>query len=145
MTSRLELINDLQSDMVTKLIVGPRYSTKIYEVRVGVFDPEEYSMLPSIGLWITEDEIEDDLMDNSLFRRLNLICYGYCNAEDIDTYENFYNFIADVEKFLYSSDNRQYKNTYLGNTVITYGGASEQIGLFVTNFSILYSQSGLES
>ena len=145
MATRYEIITNLFADLNNNLKVSNGYATKIYDTRFGVFDPNEFSALPAAGLWVIDDVLENDIMDESTFRRLNMICYGYDNATETDLYTSFYQFIADIEKFLYSTDNRYYKNVLLGDVDITYGGASQQIGLFVVNFSILYSQSGLES
>lgn len=142
MTTRLEIVTDLEADIKSNLI---KPNGDIWEVRVGIFDPDEFTSLPSIGIWIIEDEIEEDLMDNVTFRRLNMILYGYVDADSMDDYTSFYNLIEDAEQFLYSSRNRRYENTYLGNVEITYGGATEQAAMFVLNYSILYSQTGLES
>ena len=145
MTTRLEIVDELIADLENNLTTGNGFTTKIYEMRVGVFDPDDFTSLPSIGIWITEDDVDDDLMDDSIFRRLNMILYGYVDANEMNNYTKFYRLIEDVEKFLYSIYNRRYENTFLGKLVITYGGATEQTGMFVLNFSILYSQSGLES
>ena len=144
MASRLEIINNLYQDLST-MISNDSFTNKVYDSRIGIFDPEEFRALPSLGLWILDDTIEDDLMDNDIFRRLNLILYGYVNAEQTDTYQKFYTLIKDLEVFLYSTNNRYYENTFLGNVDVTYGGATEQTAMFVLNFSILYSQTGLES
>jgi len=142
MTTRLTIVNELFADLNAAL---SGFVVSVHDTRVGVFDPEEMAMLPALGLWTTEDTVEDDLMDDTVFRRLVFILYGYVDANAMDNYTKFYNLINDCEHFLYSTSNRRYENTYLGNVVITYGGATEQTGMFVLNFSILYSQSGLES
>lgn len=144
MASRQEIINNLYTDLST-MIDNNSFTGRVYDSRIGIFDPNEFSALPALGVWIIDDVVEDDLMSDDVFRRLNLIIYGYVNAESMDTYQNFYTLIDDVEKFLYSTNSRYYQNTYLGNVDITYGGSTEQTAMFVLNFSILYSQTGLES
>ena len=141
----------VRQDILTQLVADlnanfkePTYS-KVYEVRVGVYDPSEFPSLPSIGVWITDDRAEEDLMDNSVFRRLEMVVYGHVNADQIENYTSFYQLISDIEKFLYSTDSSYYKNTILGDVSIDYGGSTEQTGMFVVNFSILYSQSDLGS
>lgn len=148
MTTRLEIIDELATDLRNNLNpdVDSDFNTKIYGgVRVGVFDPDDFSTLPALGIWAIDDDVEDDLMDNVILRRLNMIAYGYVDANTPESYVSFYRFIEDVELFLYSTYNRRYENTYLGKVVITYGGSTSLKGLFVINFSIIYSQSGLES
>jgi len=142
---RKDIINQIELDIKTKLNSSRGYNSDLVEFRVGVFDPTEFTMLPSAGMWLLEDIVEDDLMDNGIFRRLNLIIYAYVENDGYDTYESMYDLIADFEKFLYSDDFTFKSNTILGNVVITYGGATKQIGMFVLNFSILYTQPGLSS
>jgi len=148
MTTRLIIINNLISDLRTTLVTGAPhtgYSIKVHEARVGVFDPEKFSSLPSIGIWTVDDDPEDDMMDDSIFRTLNFVVYGYVDANDMNDYTIFYQLIEDIETFLYSSDNRMYQNTILGKLLTDYGGVQEQAATFVYNFLIKYSQTGLES
>jgi len=145
MATRKAIVEQLQNDIRDSVKSSRGYNTDPVDVRVGVFDSQEFTMLPSMGIWVLEDIIEDDLMDNAMFRRLNMIAYAYVDSDGLDNYSKMYDFIADLEKFFYNDDNTYKENTYLGNVVITYGGTTEQLGLFVLNFSILYSQSGLES
>ncbi len=144
MTTRLSIIEQLISDLRTHL-KPPAYQTKIYKARVGVYDPEEFTSLPAIGIWVLDDNPEDDLMDDAIFREMNMLIYGHMDANDMDSYTNFYKLIEDIEAFLYSTDNSIYQNTTIGKLTIDYGGASEQVATFVYNFSIKYSQTGLES
>lgn len=143
MPTRQSILTNLAADLNTSFSIST--TPKVYSVRVGVYDPSEFSSLPSIGVWITDDRAEEDLMDNVIFRRLNMIIYGHVGADMIKDYTSFYTLISSIEDFLYSTSNRVYKNVILGDVEIDYGGASEQTATFVLNFSILYSQSGLES
>ncbi len=146
MTTRLTLIDQMANDLRTTLTVtNPAYQTKIWEVRVGVYDPEEFSSLPSIGIWMLDDDPIDDFMDDTIFRDMSMVVYGHVDAEAMNSYINFYKLIEDIENFLYNTDNTVYQNTILGKLVTDYGGASEQMATFVYNFSLRYSQSGLES
>lgn len=144
-TNRKTIIEQIKIDVDNKLNSGEGYQSDLMGFRVGVFDATEFDLLPSAGLWLLEDLLEEDLMDETTFRRLNLIIYAYVDSDGLDSYTSMYNLIDDFEKFLYSSDSTYYENTFLGNVVITYGGTNEQIGMFVLNFSILYTQSGLSS
>lgn len=144
-TNRKTIVDRIKVDVDDKLKSSRGYNSDLVDFRVGVFDPTEFTMFPSAGLWMLEDIVEDDLMDNEVFRRLNLIIYAYVESDGYDTYTNMYNLITDFEQFLYSDDFTYKKNTILGNVVVTYGGTNEQIGMFVLNFSILYAQSGLSS
>ena len=119
--------------------------TKVYEIRVGVYDPDQLSALPSIGLWMDDDTVEEDLMDNTIFRKLNLFIYGHVDADMIDDYQTFYKLISDVETFLYSTYSTFYRNTVLGDVLVRYNGATDETGMFKVNFSVLYSQAGLGS
>ena len=142
---RKTIIERIKIDVDDKLKSSSGYNSDLVDFRIGVFDSDEFTMLPSAGLWMLEDVTEQDLMDDSIFRKLNLIIYAYVDSDGYDTYTNMYNLIADFEAFLYSDDFTYKKNTMLGNVVVTYGGTNEQIGMFVLNFSILYAQDGLSS
>jgi len=144
MPKRQTILTQLAADLNNNFTVANGY-TKIYETRVGVYNPDEFPSLPSIGVWINEDRAEEDLMDNSVFRRLEMVLYGHVDSDMMETYVTFYTLISDLEQFLYSTDSSYYKNTILGDVSIDYGGATEQTAMFVINFSILYSQAGLES
>ena len=144
MPTRQSILNNLKDDMDNNFTVANGF-TKVYEIRVGVYDPDEFPVFPGIGIWITDDRAEEDLMDDVVFRRLNMVIYGHVDSDMMEQYNSFYTLISDVEQFLYSTYNRVYKNVILGDVEITYGGATSQTGMFVINFSILYSQTGLES
>jgi len=143
MPKRQTILTNLAADLRTSF--NENTTPKVYDVRVGVYDPAEFVSLPSIGTWIVEDLAEEDLMDNSVFRRLNMVIYGHVGADLIKDYTSFYTLISSLEEFLYSTSNRFYKNVILGDVQIDYGGASEQTATFVLNFSILYSQDDLTS
>jgi hypothetical protein len=145
MPTRQSIVNTLMTDLNANFTVANGF-TKVHEIRFGVFDPSELPSLPSIGLWLMKDSVMDDLMDDDVYRKADFVIYGYADADMVSQYETFYTLISDCEKFLYSpSYNSIYKNVLLGNVEITYGGASDYIGLFTVEFSILYSQTGLES
>ena len=144
MPTRQSIVNSLMTDLNANFTVANGYS-KVYEIRFGVFDPSELPSLPSFGLWLMKDSVMDDLMDNDVFRRAQFVLYGYADSDTVNNYESFYKLISDCEKFLYSTDNTLYKNVLLGDVEITYGGATDYVGLFTVEFSILYSQTGLES
>jgi hypothetical protein len=144
-TDRKTIMNQLQVDISQKLNPANGYKTALMDIRVGVFDATEFTTLPSAGLWMLDDLIEDDLMDTGILRRLNLIIYAYIESDGYSGYDATYDLIDDFEKFLYSSDCSYYQNVNLGNVNITYGGTNNQIGMFVVNFSILYIQRGLSS
>jgi len=143
MPTRQSILTNLATDLAASFNINS--TPKVYEVRVGVYNPSEFPSLPSIGAWITDDRAEEDLMDNVVFRQLNMVIYGHVDADMMKTYTSFYNLISSIEDFLYSTSNRVYKNVILGDVEIDYGGATEQTATFVLNFQILYSQSGLES
>jgi len=138
----------LRQNILTQLATDIRAAfvpASLWEVRVGVYDPSEFPSLPSAAVWITDDRAQEDLMDNSIFRRLEMVIYGHVTADQINDYTSFYTLISAIETFLYSTNSSYYKNTILGDVSITYGGATDETGMFVINFSILYSQSGLGS
>ena len=143
MPLRQTIITQIADDLKDKF--KPSTYTKVFDIRVGVYDPSEFPSLPAIGVWITDDTAEEDLMDNTVFRRLEMVIYGHVNADMVEEYTSFYTLISDIEQFLYSTDNSYYKNTILGDVSIDYGGATQETAMFVVNFSILYSQSDLES
>ena len=143
MPTRQSILTNLATDLNNSFNINT--TPKVYDVRVGVIDPGEFRSLPSIGVWITDDRAEEDLMDNTIFRRLNMLIYGHVGADMIKDYTSFYSLISSIEGFLYSTSNRVYKNVILGDVEIDYGGATEQTATFVLNFQVLYSQSGLTS
>jgi len=145
MPDRIDIIEQIKTDIDDKISSERGYNTDLTETRIGIFDPNEFTMLPAAGIWIKEDIVEDDLMDDETFRRLNLVLYAYVESDGYDQYTDMYNLITDFEKFLYSTDFTYQKNTILGDLTLTYGGATEQVGYFILNFSILYAQSGLSS
>jgi len=144
MIKRQDIMTQLAADLNSNFTVANGYS-KVYEFRVGVYDPDQFPSLPSVGLWMDIDTAEEDLMDDAIFRRLNLILYGHVDSDLMNQYVKFYTLISDLEQFLYSTDSTYQKNTILGDVSIIYGGATSQTAMFRINFAILYSQDGLES
>ena len=145
MTTRKDIIEQLKTDTDNNVSVAEGYNTNIAEVRIGVYDPTEFITLPSIGYWVIEDEIIDDMMDDNVLRKLNMICYFYADSDGYDSYTTLYNLFEDIEKFLYSTDFTYSSGTQLGRLIISYGGVNEQVGMGVLNFQITYEQTGFAS
>ena len=145
MATRKTIIDQIKTDVENTVKSANGYNSDTVEVRIGVYDPSEFTQLPSIGFWIVEDEIIDDMMDDSILRKLNMICYMYADSDGYNSYEVLYKLFDDIEKFLYSTDWTYNSGTQLGRLIISYGGVDEQIGMGVLNFQVTYEQTGFAS
>jgi len=142
MTTRKDIIQQIKEDLSEKVNVAGGYKTDVIEVRIGVVNPDKFTMRPAIGIWSYEDVVEEQLMDDDLLRTNKFIVYGYIDVtEDYDDYEPLYDFVKDIEQFLYSSDNRHTKNTRILNTKTNYGGVNIPVGYFIIFFDVDYYQT----
>jgi len=145
MSTRRTIIEQIKKDVEDNVSSANGYNSDIVNVRIGVYDPSEFTQLPSIGFLIIEDEIIDDMMDDSILRKLNMICYMYADSDGYDSYLVLYNLFDDIEKFLYSTDWTFNSGTQLGRLIISYGGVETQVGMGVLNFQITYEQTNFSS
>lgn len=145
MATRKDIIEQLKQDFEDNVKSANNYNSDPATIVIGVLDPQEFVQLPGVGFWIIEDVVDDDIMDNDILRTLNMIAYCYVDSDGYNVYDDLYNLIGDIEKFLYSSDFTYSSKTLLGNVLVSYGGTNEQVGTAVLNFSITYEQTGLTS
>jgi len=141
MTTRKDIITTLKDDLM-KISVTNGYSTDLVDARVGIVNADKFTTRPAIGLWSLEDEVLEQLLDDKVLRRLNMILYGYIDVtEAYDDYEPLYDFVRDTEKFLYSIDNTYNDDTLILNTKTNYGGLNTPVGIFMILFNIDYYQT----
>lgn len=141
MSNRKTILDNLKDDFKNNLTLINGYNNEPAEVVLAIRDPNEFTLLPSLGIWMLTDVVTDDLMDASLMRDMGCMVYGYADSDGYGGYDNLYTFIHDIETFLYSTDNRSADDTRLLDNTIVAGGSSDSIGMFVINFSITYEQT----
>jgi hypothetical protein len=140
-TTRKTIIDQLKSDLETKITVANGYNSDVVEVRPSVCMWEDLQLKPALSFWAYEDEIEDHLMGGIKLRILKINVYSYTNTDGITDTNRIYDLVEDVENFLKSSDNTYRKETVMGKSVIYTGGVQDKAGIGRTEIHIKYKQS----
>lgn len=140
-TTRKAIVDQLKSDLETKITVANGYKTDIVEVRPAICMWEDLQLKPAISFWAYEDDIEEHLMGGVKQRSLSIYVYSYTNTDGITDTNKIYDLVEDVEKFLKSSDNTYRKETVIGKSVIYTGGVQDKAGIGQTEIQIKYKQS----
>jgi hypothetical protein len=106
--------------------------------------------------WVSADEVVDkpaiaftnmrsekllaggDTMGSTRQRGLHIVIFAYVDLPDEQDYDNLDKIVSDIEKFLESTDNTYYADTYVGDMAIYEGGVSDPVGIAEIEARIYY-------
>ena len=140
MSTRMDIINQVKTDLVDKVKSARGYNSDLAEVILGIVSFDDLADRPAIGYWAFSDEKDDEYLDDNRHRMLNFILYGYTNTDGLGDYNSIYELADDIERFLMGSDWTYTDCTLLQEIVVTVGGTDNERCMFDLRFSVQYLQ-----
>lgn len=138
MSTRNDILNQLKTDLKTKITVANGYKIDVVDVRRGIYLPEDIPDRPAIAFWCYADNVQEHLMDRKQLRNLLVYVYGYTRMDGADGVDSIHELAEAVDIFLFSYDWSYGSSTLVGNMTIYEGGVQDPESIFELELEIKY-------
>jgi hypothetical protein len=138
MTERLDIANQILTDLKDKIKVSRGYKTQPAKVVRGFYKWTDFILKPAIGFSMAGDIPDTESESGVVIRWFRVFFYGYASTDGAGKTDAIYDLLQDVEDFLMSADFTYYGNTEIGDIDIREGGVSDEINFFLMETRIAY-------
>jgi hypothetical protein len=136
--NRADAVKNLRDDMLASIKRYNGYTIEPLDVLIKLPSPEEVTQYPIIGIYLKSDSYYADSLGEDGIKIMTFVVLGY--TDDI---LDAYHLSEDVEKFLYSDDNRHADKIEMLPEGVTFstGGVINNMGvsMFDFEFNLIYT------
>jgi hypothetical protein len=127
MTTRLDISNQIETDLKDKVQSSRGYNFTPSEIKRGLHRFNDFSLKPAVGFSLINDIPEG----SGEARKLTYVFYGYTDTSDWANSDDIYKLLADIEDFILSEeDNTFFKCAYIQEINVVEGGISQPLNSF---------------
>ena len=138
--TRSTIVDQLITDLETKLNSNEGYKCDLTKVYRGYFQWDDIKQTPALAITVIGDDPYQDEFGSNVqsFRKLKLMTYGYSKSNG--TPQPIHDLLEDFESFLYSDDftYRDYLVEQLGTVEVYEGGNNDPALIFQIEWNLIY-------
>jgi len=136
--TRMEILDQIEEDLKTKIIVTRGYNHTPVEVRRGLHKWTDFNDKPVVCFTVVRDEPDELSEAGSLARWIYIEFYGLAETDGLGETDVIHEVAQDVQNFLFSTDFTYTDVTEVGETLLKEGGVSDPINAFSISTRIMY-------
>jgi hypothetical protein len=139
MTERLDVLDQIQSDLRTNLHSGNDYNHTPAEIKRGIHKWDDFIVKPVVCYTMTGDRPDTENEYGEDARWMSFMFYIYSQTDGNGGTDQIFEMLEDLETFFQSTTHFTYSNqTLIGDIEIKEGGSSDPINTAIIQIQILY-------
>ncbi len=139
MTTRLTVLNQIETDLNNNLHTANDYNWTPVEIKRGIHKWDDFIVKPVICFTLASDRADEDQEYGEDARWLEVFFYIYSQTDGSESPTQIHEMLEDLENFLQNTTHFTYSNqTLIGDIEVLEGGISSPVNTAILQTRIIY-------